>query len=210
VTFLSLDISSILSNAASKLDPSQVAKDLANKAGMTAGNVTSLGNSLQNSALNEAAKLATDSDSVTTNRARIAAVANLGYSYLDTYQVMKPGLFVAGVAGTILGSIALSKRRKVPEAVALYALLTTFSAATAWFTRPDLLKSAAAKAAPPESNPNAPGAVKSTLAWTDARVAKLSARQPGWEGATLTRLLSDFGSGTMAPAVQTLLTRKSH
>ncbi len=160
--------------------------------------------------MNEAANLATNSNAVTTNRARIAAMVNLGYSAADTYQTMKPGLFIAGVVGTLVSGAALAKRRKNPEAVALYTLTAVISAATAWFARPDMLKSSAALAPPPDSNPAAPGPVKSSLGWADHRVAKLSASQPGWEGATLTRLFNDFGSGTMAPAVKTLLTRKAH
>ncbi len=203
---ISLDVSSLLKS----IDPSQALKDAAGKVGLTQNTLDNLGNSLQSSALTEAAKLATDSTAVKVNRARIAAVANLGYSYLDTYQRAKPSLFILGLAGTTISSMALAKRRKNPEAVALYSILAVVSIATAWFTRPDLLKSAAAKATPPESNPNAPGAVKSSLTWADNRVAKLTARQPGWEGATLTRLIGDFGSGTIPPGVKTLLTRNAH
>jgi len=74
----------------------------------------------------------------------------------------------------------------------------------AWFTRPGTT------AAPPESNPQSPGVVKSTLQWADARVASRTQQDPGWEPRALARLMNDFGTGTMAPAIQTLLTKNGH
>jgi hypothetical protein len=170
--------------------------------------LSSLTSNVGGAALDTAAQAATSLPAVTVNRERLAAAVNLGYSVVDGYDRAKPGIFVASLVSTILSSGALAKRRKNPEAVALYSIIAISSALTAWFTRPDFLKGQAA--VPPQSNAQAPGPVKSALGWADARAAKLSASQPGWEGRTLTRLWSDLGSGTITPAAQTLLTRNSH
>jgi hypothetical protein len=178
-------------------------------AGLSGGiDWSKIGGDLGGQALNQAAQAAVGVPSVTVNRARVAAAVDAAYAAADQYQEVKPGLFVAGVVGALASGYALSKRRKNPEAVTLYSLTGLASLAVAWFTRPDALVRAAP--APAQADPNAPGFVKSGLSWADARVARRSAEAPGWEARALTRLMGDLGTGTMAPAVTTLLTKNAH
>ena len=172
------------------------------------GSLDLIGKELSSAAMNTAADAAANTHAYRVNRARIAALAHLGYSTADQYAAMRPGIFLASLAGCIASAVALARRRKVcPEAPTLYALTAITTAATAWFTRPDwLLPRYEAQV---NVDPNAPGVVKQAIGAIDGRVAKLSATQPGWEGHTLARLWGDLGSGTMPPVVTTLLTRHS-
>lgn len=166
-----------------------------------------LSRELGSTALQGAAEAAVAVPAVQVNRARIASLVHLGYQTVDTYEAARPWLFLASVAGVIGSGIGMSRRRKIPEAVALYSITGVLSLAMGIITRPRALGAQAPT--PPATNANAPGALRSTLAWTDGRVARLSREDPGWESRTLARLWGDVGSGTMAPVVSTLLTRNS-
>lgn len=176
--------------------------------GMGALDLSALGRELGSTAMVTAADAATNTNAYRINRARIAALAHLGYSGLDTYAAAKPGIFLVSLAGLLASGVALAKRRKkCPEAPALYALTAALSGAAAWFTRPDWLLP------PPQANvqvdPNAADYVKQALGRIDGRAAALSRSEPGWEARTLGRLWQDLGSGTMPPVVTTLLTKHS-
>jgi hypothetical protein len=164
-------------------------------------------------ALDWVADEAASTPAVIINRARIAAVVDAGYSAADRYAAIKPGLFVAGLVGALVSGYALSRRRKNPEAVVLYAISSIASLAVAWVSRPDALVGAAPAAAPAaasEPGSKSSGFFKSSINWADGRVALRTATQPGWESATFNRLMRDLGHGTMKPAISTFLTKNSH
>ena len=159
----------------------------------------------------QVAETVTSVPAVQTNRARAAAVVEMGYEGVDFVQEYKPALFLISVLGAIASGYALKRRYKVPEGAGLYSVTGLASVAMAWITRPDFLKPAAVvSTAAPDSNAPAGSVTSSALKWTDARVAKLTAKDPGWEGRTLVRLWNDIGQGTMDPAVQVILTKNSH
>ncbi len=166
------------------------------------------GGAVGGAALQTAAVGLAASPTYTQNRARIAALTELGYEGLDFYQQFQPTLFILGVVGTAIGSAALAKRRKNPEAVALYSLITVGSALTAWLTRPAMLRPAPAPL-PPNSTASTP-ILGSTLGWLDRRAENLTRNDPGWESRNLARLLGDLGMGTMDPATQALISTNSH
>ena len=142
------------------------------------------------------------------NRERLAAIVQMGYTYLDWYNQYRSTFFALSLVATA-GSLAmLAKRRTNTEAVTLYCVLAAASMGVAYLTRPDLLR-----AAPPPVDPNAPPSspvMPQVLGWLDTKGAELSAVQPGWESANLLRLANDFGSSTLDPSVQTLLVSNSH
>lgn len=158
---------------------------------------------LTSAALNSVATAATMNPTVLQDRARAAAVLNLGYSSLDTYDSMQPILFWGSLVGAIASSYAGAKRRKVPEAVSLYTLTGLTCGAVAWLTRPAFLRPAPTPAEAAATTP----ATGAAIGWMDARVAKLNASQPGWEAQTWRRFAQD--AGTNDPAVITILTRNS-
>lgn len=164
--------------------------------------------SVTNAALQQASEAAATTPAVQVNRARVAATAHAGYSAIDTYTQAKPWIFVASVLGALASGYGVAKRRKVPEAVTLYSMTGVASLAMAWLTRPDYL--GATEPTPPAASTTSPSAFRSSLAWADARAARLSHEQPGWERATLARLWGDLGTGTMVPAVDTLISKNSH
>jgi len=184
------------------------------RSGMTAHGVgamdfSSIGKSLGTAAIQGAADTVAAVPAYRSNRARMAALIEMGYSSVDTYAAMRPGIFMASLAGFIASSYGLAKRKsKCAEAKALYPLLMMSTGVLAWFTRPDWFL--AANPAVENVDPNAPTSVKQALGFVDRRVIKLSSQYPGWEGATLSRLWGDVGSGTMAPVVRTLLTKNTH
>lgn len=163
---------------------------------------------LTTATMQQAASSAMSVPVVAVNRARAAAAIDAGYDAMATYMAWRPTIFAASVVGVAVSSAALIRRVKNPEAVALYGILGAISAVSAWFTRPDALRSPPQQAIP--TDPNAPSGMAGAVGWLDERVARNSAQRPGWEAATFTRLASDLGLGTLNPAVQALLTQNSH
>lgn len=159
---------------------------------------------ITSAALNSVATVATTNRTVLQDRARAASVLDLGYTAADAYDQWQPFLFWGSVLGVIASSYAGAKRKKVPEAVTLYALTGIGSAVMAWVTRPAFLRPAPTPAEAAASTP----AMGAAIGWMDARVAKLDASRPGWESNTWRRLAQE--SGTSDPAVITLLTRNAH
>lgn len=171
---------------------------------------TVLGNAA-NDALTRAATVAVSIPAVYQNRARAAAAVNLGYEAVDTFEKYRLALFVGGMVGALASGYGLVRRRKTPEAVALYTITGLISMGVAWVSKPRTeageaaVSAATAPTAPP--SPHAPGTAKRLLAWTDRRVDTLTQEDPGWEARTLARLWGDVGTGTMPPVVNALLTR---
>ena len=150
----------------------------------------------QQSILVAAAQAAVDQPIVQEKRAQAAAVVDAYYQAKDTYTTVKPWLFIAGVVGAAASAAAVTKRRKVGEAWALYTTTGVLSAALAWFARPAALRSAPA---PALAGPS----------WAATRAARLTATRPGWEAAAWDRLAHDFGTGTLNPVMQVVITRKT-
>ncbi len=159
---------------------------------------------LTSAALNSVATVATQNPTMLQDRARAASVLDLGYSAADAYDEWQPFLFWGSVMGVIASSYAGARRKKVPEAVTLYALTGIGSAIMAWMTRSAYLRPAPTPAQAAASTP----AMGAAIGWMDARVAKLDATKPGWEKGTWQRLARESGSND--PAVITLLTRNAH
>ncbi len=163
---------------------------------------------LTSAALNSVATVATTNQNVLQDRARAAAVVDLGYTGLDIYDSWQPVLFWGSVAGLIASSYAGTKRRKVPEAVTLYAITGISSALVAWITRPAFLRPTPTPAQAAAQATASTPALGAAVGWLDARVAKNDAARPGWERATWSRMAQDVG--TTDPAVITILTRNAH
>jgi hypothetical protein len=170
------------------------------------GSLNLLGKELGSAAMVAAADAATNTFAYRINRARLASLIHLGYSGLDTYEAMRPGLFLASLAAALASGYGLAKRRKKsPETGILYGITLAASIGSAWVTRPSWLL--APPPATTQVDPNAPGIVRQTIGALDRRVQRLSQREPGWEGRTLVRLWGDLGSGTIPPVAATLLTK---
>jgi len=164
-------------------------------------------NAISEALLAEAAGQVTVLPKYQFNRIRVAAAVDVAYEGLETYDRWKPTIFAASVAGLVISGAALARRVRTPEALALYGIAGAISAASAWFTRPQWLL----PPPPPTivADPNAPSSLNLLLGRLDARAAYKTEHYPGWEGATLTRLATDLGMGTMNPVVATLLTRNA-
>lgn len=165
-------------------------------------------NSLTSAVLSEAAAQATALPVYRLNRLRAAAAVDIAYEGMEVYETWKPTIFAASVAGMLISGSILARRVRTPEAWALYGILCTISGLSAWITRPQWMF----PAPPPTqaADPNAPSAMNGLLGRLDARAARNNVERPGWEGATLSRLATDLGTGTMNPAVAALLTRNTH
>ena len=146
--------------------------------------------------------IATD-PAVAQNRARAAVLLHMGYNTLDVYEQNRGPIFVLSLLGAI-GSGYMLKKRKNGEARALYSITLAASLGTAWFTRPDALRST-----PPPPPPGVPetgtGTTGRTLAWLDQKAADNTTEDPTWENETWSRLSQDLGSNTIPPAVNALL-----
>ncbi len=176
--------------------------------GMAHGGLHGGFDAITQAAMQQAAGSAMAMPVVAVNRARAAAAVDAGYDAMATYMAWRPVLFAASVTGSVVAGAALVRRHKNPEAIALYGIIGALSALTAWFTRPDMLRSPVVQAMP--TDPNAPSGMAGAVGWLDDRVARNSQERPGWEAATFKRLAGDLGMGTLNPAVQALLTQNSH
>lgn len=213
-----LDLSSLVKQAASVVQGSGI-------------NIAGISSSVTSQVLGEAVKYATDLPQVQVNRARAAALIDYGYEKLDQFSSVKPYVFWSSTAGLVACGYMGFRRRKIPEAVALYSVLGVISAGLAYLTRPDALRPqpapmpASATAAPvpaaPAPSPTtsapvleatkpAPKALPQVLGWLDRRVVARSAIKPGWEATTLRRVAKDLGFAKLGSAVETAITRNSH
>jgi hypothetical protein len=162
---------------------------------------------LTETALTTVAQFATSNSDVIMDRARAAALADVGYQYLDDYTNAQPGLFFLSCVGLLASGYALYARPHKPEPIALYSITALLSAAAAWITRPAALRPAPTPAAAATASTPVMAGV---LSWLDNRVATRTAEQPGWEAATWNRLATDTGNAPLDPAVAALLTTNSH
>lgn len=141
----------------------------------------------------------TRSPAVQQTRARLGVVAHDGYAALDTYRTWQPLIFAVSLAGLAASVYALTKRRRVGEALVLYSATAVASAGVAWVTRP---WSTAATAAT-QSDPAAPpGGI---MAMLDSRASSLAAQDPQFASKSLGRLLTDLGTDKISPTIRTLL-----
>jgi hypothetical protein len=162
---------------------------------------------LTETALTSVAQMATSDPAVIQDRARAAALADVGYQYLDEYEQMQPMLFFLSCAGLVASGYALWKRPHKPEPITLYSITALLSAVGAYMTRPAALRAAPTPAAAATASTPAMAGV---LSWLDNRVKARTAAQPGWEAQTWNRLAGDTGHAPLDPAVAALFTANSH
>lgn len=176
----------------------------------------SLFNQLTGQALVTAAQVAVTTPVVRQNRARAAVVVHEGYDWLETWDRWRPTVFALSAAGAAVSWSMAYKRRKLPEALALYTLTGGACSALAWLTRPAALRPPPAAMPAPapgtvplpgQTAPPPPGALAQLLGYLDRRAATLSIERPGWEGTSLRRLARDLGAGTLEPYADVLLTQ---
>lgn len=132
-------------------------------------------------------------------KARLGVVAHDGYAALDTYRAAQPFLFVAGLLGMGVSIYALTKRRHVGEAWALYVTTAIGSAGLAWVTRPGTAVAAVAAQTAPGAPPGG------LMAMLDGRAASLATHDPQFSQRALGRLLTDLGTDKISPALRTLI-----
>lgn len=176
--------------------------------------------------LDQTAQWAAGRPSVQMTRARAAALADYGYRKLDTFYRYQPTIFAASAAVAAVSLAMAWKRKKVPEALALYLASGGVSGAVAYVSRPSWLRSAppaplpptAGTPAPPapDTPPGAPpppvtppGPFAQFLGWVDARIEHANRNRPGWESQTWRRVAHDLGYGTLKPPLETFLTRQA-
>lgn len=178
--------------------------------GLTRHDLAGLGDfseSLQSSVLDAAVKGMVAQPVVLENRARTAAAIDYVYDKIEQYERWRPTLFALSAVGLAVSSAMAYRRRKVPEAWALYLTTAGISGGMAWFTRPAALRGAPAAVPPPD--PTLPASGTSTMAqilgWADRRADHLDQTEPGWQPRTWRRLAHDLGFGTMNQHARTLL-----
>jgi hypothetical protein len=125
------------------------------------------------------------------NRNRVGALLHDGFSAMDTYESIKPALFIGSLLGMAGSGYGLVKR-KGAEAKALYGILFALSAVTAFVTRPGGSSPADAT---PEDVEAAPQDA-ATVGWIDRRVAALEAQDPNFADAAFQRLVQMPGIKT--------------
>jgi hypothetical protein len=166
--------------------------------------------SAQTAALESGSAMVANIPAVQMNRARLAVLVNQGYTALEFYDRWRPTLFAMACAGAAISGAMAWRRRRVPEALALYLTTAGLGAATAWVTRPDALRGPPAELPPPVPGQEpAPGSLSTALGWADRHADHLSQTRPGWESATWQRLAQDLGLHKIDPWVATLLTQGS-
>lgn len=110
-----------------------------------------------------------------SNRERAAVVVDVGLRAYDAWVKAKPILFWGGLAGLVASGVMLYARRKRgPEAWAVYAATGVVSAAAAWVARP----SGAAAPKPPPGTTDAAGFNLVTA--LDAARAERAKADPRW------------------------------
>ena len=126
------------------------------------------------------------------NRNRVGALLHDGFSAMDTYESLKPALFIGSLLGMAGSGYGLVKR-KGAEAKALYGVLFAISAITAFVTRPT------GETVPADASPADAAAAPqdaATVGWIDRRVAALEAQDPNFADAAFQRLVQMPGINT--------------
>lgn len=141
------------------------------------------------------------------NRNRAGAILHDGFAAYDTYQAMKPALFIGSLVGAATSGWAFEKRGRKPrntEAMVMYGAVFALCTTIAWFTRPT--GDAVPEDAPPNTPPSQEGA---TINWLDRRVSALSDNDPGFADAAFSRLVQMPGINTtfqkMNPLIQAVV-----
>jgi hypothetical protein len=126
------------------------------------------------------------------NRNRVGALLHDGFAAMDTYESMKPALFIGSLIGLAGSSYGLVKRSGA-EAKALYGILFALSAVTAFITRPKGDQTPAdASPADAEASPQD----AATVGWIDGRVQALVEEDPEFADAAFQRLVQMPGINT--------------
>lgn len=134
-------------------------------------------------------------DLIRVNRERAAVLAKQGFAAYDTWKAMRPALAIGGAIGIVGSAVMLFKRRKTPEAVALYTLTLALSAGALYVSRPlDLM----GFTTPEPTPPNDPAASNSFVQWLDQKRSDYAADDPRWVDRTMSRVRS-------LPAVQSAI-----
>lgn len=120
------------------------------------------------------------------NRNRLGAVVHDGLAFYDTYQQVKPGIFVAACLGLLYSGYKFEtrgRRVKNAEAMWLWGAATVGCAGIAWVTRPDI--------GTPAVDPTTGAAPPSGLVtYLDGRVATLQAEDPNFADTALAELVA--------------------
>lgn len=140
-------------------------------------------------------------DPIGVNRERAAVLARQGFAAYDAWSAIRPALAIGGAIGVAASVTMLIKRRKTPEAVALYALTLALSAGALVASKPLDLLGFGGKPSP--TKPSAGGAVAaapsgSFLDWLDKKRASYTAEDPQWADRTMNRVKA-------LPAVQDVI-----
>ena len=195
-------------------------------AGVSVPSIAGMSGAFTAQVLDETAKWAADRPSVLVNRARVASLADYGYQKLDTFYRYQPTIFAASAAACAVSLAMAWRRKRVPEALAMYLAAGGVSGTVAYFSRPSWLRAAPPAPLPPGAGtpppplpdeppdpqplpPTPPGPLASFLGWLDARVERANSSRPGWEARTWRRVANDLGYGRLEPPVGTLLTRNA-
>lgn len=120
----------------------------------------------------------------TVNRERAAAALHDSFATWDTYQEMRPGLFVLGLIG-MAGSAWVGYNRKHAgwESKAFYGTTFLASAALAWVTRPSAFYGAA----------SATDEGAGMVGYLDKRADELRAEDPNFADRAFERLVNSPG-----------------
>lgn len=123
------------------------------------------------------------------NRNRLGAVVHDGLAFYDTYQQVKPAIFVAACLGFLYTGWKFEtrgRRKSNAEAMWLWGTAAAACGGVAWVTRPDIGTSATvdpttgATTAPPNG----------LVTFLDGRVATLSADDPNFASNALAELVA--------------------
>jgi LPXTG-motif cell wall-anchored protein len=124
---------------------------------------------------------------VSDTRERLAVVLKQGLSAYDAYVAAQPWIFGAGILAMGVSGVLLWKRRRNPEAYALYITTFVLGAAAAWFAKP--WDSAAA----PATAKQAGG--PTIIDRLDAKRREYAAEDPRWADKTWSRVAAMPGVG---------------
>lgn len=124
------------------------------------------------------------------NRNRLGAAVHDGLAYYDTYQQVKPGIFVAACLGFLYSAYKFEtrgRRQKHPEAMWLWGTIGVSCAGIAWVTRPDIGTPATVTDPTTGATTAAPSGL---VAYLDDRAAALQAQDPNFADTALSELVA--------------------
>jgi hypothetical protein len=127
-------------------------------------------------------KLSSAQSDAADTRERLAVVLRQGFGAYDAYVAAQPWIFGAGLLAMGVSGVMLWKRRRTPEAYALYVTTFIIGAAAAWFARPFT----SAPASPGAPTPGGPTIIDRL----DAKRREYAAEDPRWADRTWARVAS--------------------